>query len=331
MNFSAQIYSPGVFGAVLLASTVVCFFVVKYFPGFFSKYRSWFSGLKDWIVTFVLALSVMLTASSSFLGNLLNLDEGKASDIVSTLPTDYARARAVEFLDRDNFKNSFWIIASLPVLGGMLSFYAFWHYRRRARSLEVSLARTRDKLISAPRVDIEYLFDIELRHMLQSLGLTGVVRATLFRDEGVQGKFSCFARHCEDEDYCERREYLYDRIGLLSKAYKKSEPDVYSNLPDPTADIDQYCDYHVSNLGLARDKVVQMRMKSRSYMAVGIKDTKDRKRVAVLIIESLDSDALDKKSAKKLVEMGYSKKLAYLLEVVEAFKPRISVMKGADI
>lgn len=331
MNLNNQIYTPGILASFLVVFFAIFFLIAKFSPTLLKRFHSRLANLKDLLITLALGASVILTSSASFLGNMLNLDENKAAAIVSTMPTDYARARTGEFLDRENFKSSFWLISSLPALGGMLSFYAFWHYRQRARGLEAALTRAREKLSSAPRVDIEYLFDIELRHMLLSLGLTGVARATLFRDEGVQGKFSCFARHCEDEDYRERREYLYNRVGLLSKAYKNNEPDVHSNLPDPITDIDLYCDYHASNLGLARDKAKQMRMKSRSYMAVGIKDARDRNKIAVLIIESLDSNALDKKIAKKLIDMGYNKKLSYLLDAVEVFKPKLSVMKGADI
>ncbi|VVO11466.1 hypothetical protein [Pseudomonas fluorescens] len=288
-------------------------------------------GKKDLLLSTLLIVSVAFSLIAAGGGKLLDLDTAKSEKIINGMPTDFMRARMREFLADSNFNSSFWFISLLPGVAGLLNYMAFSYYRRKVNSLTGALKKKTSEIDSVPRVDIDYLFEIELKQWLRALGLDEVVRATVFRDEGVKGKFSCFARYCYDEDYKDKRDYLYDRVGLLAIACKPKENGVHLKLPDPRENEDAYIKYHAQNLGLSLAKAQGLRMKSRCYIALPIRDTKDTKNVGVLVLEALSENGLVAGLNHKLEKYGYLTKLSFLMELAEVLRPKLSAMKGKSI
>ncbi|WP_137201614.1 hypothetical protein [Pseudomonas sp. CFBP13528] len=288
-------------------------------------------GKKDLLLSSLLIMSVAFSLIAAGGGKLLDLDAAKSERIVNGMPTDFMRARMREFLADSNFNSSFWLINLLPGAAGFLNYLAFSYYRRKVNLLTGALKKKTFEIDSVPRVDIDYLFEIELKQWLQALGLDEVVRATVFRDEGVKGKFSCFARYCYDEDYKDKRDYLYDRVGLLAIACKPRESGVHLKLPDPRENEEAYFKYHAQNLGLSLEKAQGLRMRSRCYIASPIRDTKDTRNIGVLVLEALSENGLTASINHKLEKFGYLTKLSFLMEVAEVLRPRLSAMKGKSI
>lgn len=288
-------------------------------------------GKKDFLLSLLLVMSVVFSLIAAGGGKLLELDAVKSEQVVNGMPTDFMRARMREFLSDSNFNSSFWLISLLPGVGGLLNYMAFSYYRRKVNSLASALKKKTSEVDSVPRVDIDYLFQIELKQWLRALGLDEVVRATVFRDEGVQGKFSCFARYCYDEDYKDKKDYLYDRVGLLAIACKPKESGIHLRLPDPRENEEAYCKYHSQNLGLSLVKAKGLKMKSRCYIALPIRDTKDTRNVGVLVLEALSESGLTAGINHKLEKYGYLTKLSFLMELAEVLRPKLSAMKGKSI
>lgn len=286
---------------------------------------------KDLLLSTLLMISVAFSVIASGGGKLLDLDAPKAAALISSMPTDFLRARMREFLAESNFNSSFWLVSLLPGLAGLLNYLAFSYYRRKVSGLTGALKRKTAEIDAVPRVDVDYLFEIELKQWLLALGLDGVVRATVFRDEGVKGKFSCFARYCEDDEYKEKRDYLYDKVGLIAIACKPRANATHLKLPDPKDSNEAYCKYHTQNMGISLEKARGLRMRSRCYIAMPIKDTRKTKNVGVLVLEALGEEGLNIGICTKLEKFGYLTKLSFLMEFAEGLRPKISMLKGHEI
>ena len=286
---------------------------------------------KDLLLSALLLISVAFSVIASGGGKLLDLDASKAANLIASMPTDFMRARMREFLAESNFNSSFWMVSLLPGIGGVLNYLAFSYYRRKVSVLSGALKRKAAEIDAVPRVDVDYLFEIELKQWLLALGLDGIVRATVFRDEGVKGKFSCFARYCEDDEYKEKRDYLYDKVGLIALACKPKSNVVHLKLPDPREADEAYCKYHAQNMGISLEKARGLRMRSRCYIAMPIKDTRKTKNVGVLVLEALGEEGLSSAVCTRLEKYGYLTRLSFLMEFAESLRPKISMLKGREI
>jgi hypothetical protein len=327
-----------VFFSIFLGVSAI-WFLIRRFWGTLSSFLgsvknvivSLYVSKKDFLLSALLMISVAFSVIASGGSKLLDLDATKAAGLISSMPTDFLRARMREFLAESNFNSSFWIVSLLPGLAGVLNYMAFSYYRRKVSGLSGALKRKSAEVDAVPRVDVDYLFEIELKQWFLALGLDGVVRATVFRDEGVKGKFSCFARYCEDDDYKEKRDYLYDKVGLIAIACKPRVNATHLKLPDPKESNDAYCKYHTQYMGMSLEKARGLRMRSRCYIAMPIKDTRKTKNIGVLVLEALGEEGLSAAICTKLEKYGYLTKLSFLMEFAEGLRPKISMLKGHEI
>ncbi|WP_213153839.1 hypothetical protein [Pseudomonas carnis] len=306
--------------------------VRKYVLPSLSNWKSKISNINFWSYTniFVSVLLLISTACTLVGGSLTKLAEfeaGKAEKIIKLFPTQTVRSFLRDFTGEDGFISGYFssVVANFAAVA--ISWLIFAIYKKALDSSKTNLSKAQKE----PKVDIDYLLKSELIFMKESLNITTDIRITLFRDEGIEKKFSCFARFSDDPEYQDKHGYFYDKIGLISLAYSNSKPISHFGIADPRVDEDGYVKFQCEKLKLTEVRAKDIRMRSRCYIAEAIYDTKKQSKIGVIIFESLDPDGLSKNTVARIKSLGLLKKLSVVMEIVEVLRPKMSVHKGEKI
>lgn len=322
--------------SLTLLLTIVLFVVIlgikKYAPLILSSWKSRASKINFGSYTNIflgglLLISTACTLVGSSLTKLTELETSKAEKIIKLFPTQTARSFLRNFTGEDGFISGYFysIIANFAAVA--ISWLIFVIYKKALDSSKSNLSKAKQE----PKVDIDYLLKSELIFMKESLNITNDIRITLFRDEGIEKKFSCFARFSDDPEYQDKHGYFYDKIGLISLAYSHSKPISHFGIADPKVDEESYVKFQCEKLKLTEARAKDIRMRSRCYIAEAIYDTKRQSKIGVIIFESLDPDGLSKNTVARIKSLGLLKKLSVVMEIVEVLRPKMSVHKGEKI
>ncbi|VVP50135.1 hypothetical protein PS874_05183 [Pseudomonas fluorescens] len=322
--------------SLTLLLTAVLFVVIlgikKYALPSLSSWKSKISEINFWSYTNIfVGVLLLISTASTFVGSgltkLTELETSKAEKIIKLFPTQTVRSFLRNFTGEEGFISGYFssIVANFAAVA--ISWLIFAIYKKALDSSKTNLSKAQQE----PKVDIDYLLKSELIFMKESLNITTDIRITLFRDEGIEKKFSCFARFSDDPEYQDKHGYFYDKIGLISLAYSNSRSISHFGIADPRADEDNYVKFQCDKLKLTEARAKDIRMRSRCYIAEAIYDTKRQSKIGVIIFESLDPDGLSKNTVARIKSLGLLKKLSVVMEIVEVLRPKMSVHKGEKI
>lgn len=328
-------------GPALVAAIIILFAIISAIRHFYSQIKfalkisidfiiEKIKSSKDSAIKVFMICALFTTAIASFLDRFVELESKKAQQIIENMPTDFLRARAKEFRAPDNSTLSFWVIVLLPGIGAGFTYLGYSHYQKRTRSLEKKLGDEILRQESEPKIDIDDLFEIELKHLFEALKLPETARITIFRNEGVGDKFSCFARYCPDDEHRERKKYLYERIGIIRSTLKQNGNGfIKSNIPAPD-NTESYMAAQLE-LGLTEEKIHKMNYKPRCYLGK-IVTTHDRlEKIGMIVIEDTSPNTLSERTLTKLTTLGFQSKLSFLMDIAKEIRPTLAKMKSIQI
>lgn len=170
-----------------------------------------------------------------------------------------------------------------------------------------------------------------LAQLATILKLTGSERISIYRHEG--SLFRLIGRYSENQAFDKRgRAYYADNEGVIGRAWGSGDGKAFlSGLPEPAKDLDAYVKTQVAT-GIRDEAARSFAMKSRCLFAHAVTDTDAprKKRIAVIVIESINptglkKDALDKKIRRE------QKKIQRLLESLEPYEPSLGVAHGKGL
>ena len=129
------------------------------------------------------------------------------------------------------------------------------------------------------------LFDEELRQLYVTLNFGDSERVSVYKHDGKN--FRILGRFSKDPEFNKQHRKVFpDSQGAIEKAWRQGDV-LIENLPDPTTTKGnrEYISHLTKNWGIPRAVCNQLTMKSRSYYAIAIDDSKGS-RIAVLVCES---------------------------------------------
>lgn len=154
------------------------------------------------------------------------------------------------------------------------------------------------------------------RHLLiciaADLKLTVNERISIYKHDA--SSFLLLARWSENNLFCQPGRTSYpDNVGVISEAWRLGEA-YHSALPDPKAKRGETAYYRRQNeMGITVDIVQNLKMKSRSYWGLAIREPRGVEKIAVVIVESTGPSLPNREELRRAVE-GQSKLIAQFVE-----------------
>lgn len=156
------------------------------------------------------------------------------------------------------------------------------------------------------------------------LNLTTEERISLYKLD--MNMFSCIGRYSENEIFNSKPTRLYPREqGGISRAW---EVGVFENseAPDPDENMQAWINYNISNYNFTKDELLAIRMKSRAFYGVRLKN-KHNITVAVILFESLKPNGLSFGRLKRLLNAQEKMNLTALIESLNEHIPTLEAAR----
>ncbi len=135
-------------------------------------------------------------------------------------------------------------------------------------------------------------------------------------------KFSCIGRYSNNELFRGKPNRLYPKNqGCISKAWETGSIED-ANSPDPINQWTEYAHYQKQYFKYTEDVLRNIRMKSRAFYGVRLKNTQN-KAIAVLLFESLNQNGLPFAKIKKVIDLHEQKNIGALIESLEKHIPSL--------
>jgi cell division protein FtsL len=169
-------------------------------------------------------------------------------------------------------------------------------------------------------IDSYNLFSKYLYSYFQRFELTTEERISLYKLE--MEVFSCIGRYSENETFRTKPNRLYpSNQGCISKVW---EIGLYenANIPDPL-NIDEWNQYNIENYSFTVEELNKIRMKSRSYFGLRLKNA-EHVTIAVIIFESLSPSGLPFGKLKRFFKESEIANLTNLIESLNSHIPSLT-------
>lgn len=164
------------------------------------------------------------------------------------------------------------------------------------------------------------LFSNWLYSYSNHLNLTVNERVSLYKLD--MNLFSCIGRYSENEKFNSKPSRFYPREqGGISRAW---EVGVFedTDAPDPKKDLQKWIEYNVENYNFTEEDLLKIRMKSRAFYGVRLKNSKNET-TAVILFESLNSNGLQLGKLKRLLNDQEKMNLTALVESLNEHIPTL--------
>jgi hypothetical protein len=164
------------------------------------------------------------------------------------------------------------------------------------------------------------LFSNWLYSYSNHLNLTVNERVSLYKLD--MNLFSCIGRYSENEIFNSKPSRFYPREqGGISRAW---EVGVFedTDAPDPEQDLQKWIEYNVENYNFTEEELLKIRMKSRAFYGVRLKNSKNET-TAVILFESLNSNGLQLGKLKRLLNDQEKTNLTALIESLNEHIPTL--------
>jgi len=172
-------------------------------------------------------------------------------------------------------------------------------------------------------IDSYNLFSKYLYGYFKRFNLTTKERISLYRLE--MDVFSCIGRYSENETFRIKPNRLYPfNQGCISKVWEFGN---YQNADIPSPEnIDEWNQYNIDNYHFTLEELNRIRMKSRSYFGLRLKNT-ENVTIAVIIFESLEQNGLP---FGKLERFFKESEISNITNLIESLKSHIPSLVQAD-
>lgn len=164
------------------------------------------------------------------------------------------------------------------------------------------------------------LFSNWLYSYSNHLGLTADERVSLYKLD--MNLFSCIGRYSENELFNSKPTRFYPREqGGISRAW---EVGVFQNTeaPDPEESMQAWVDYNVNNYNFTEEELSHIRMKSRAFYGLRLKNSRNET-IAVILFESLRPNGLPLGKLGRLLNAQEKTNLTALIESLDEHIPTL--------
>ena len=205
------------------------------------------------------------------------------------------------------------------IWGGLGSNISASLVKRKCKELfdshEILKQESESKYINCYRLFSNWLYSYS-----DHLGLSTNERVSLYKLD--MDLFSCIGRYSENEIFNSKPNRLYPRDqGGISRAW---EVGVFedTSAPDPDINVAEWVNYNVSKYNFSEEELMSIRMKSRAFFGVRLKNSSNIT-VAVVLFESLSTNGLPFGKIKRLVNEQEKTNLAALIESLNEHIPNL--------
>jgi len=156
------------------------------------------------------------------------------------------------------------------------------------------------------------------------LGLTADERISLYKLD--MNMFSCIGRYSENELFNSKPTRLYPRQqGGISRAW---EIGIFENTeaPDPQINLQEWIDYNIENYAFTEEELLNIRMKSRAFYGVRLKN-RSNITVGVILFESLEPNGLAFGKLRRLLNDQEKMNLTALIESLNEHIPTLEAAR----
>lgn len=219
-----------------------------------------------------------------------------------------------------------WLIVALVVSvvcyiwGGLGSHISLALMKRKCKDLYESYFSLKQESESKS-INCYRLFSNWLYSYSNHLGLTVDERVSLYKLD--MNLFSCIGRYSENEIFNSKPSRFYPREqGGISRAW---EVGVFedTSAPDPEENIQAWTDYNVENYNFTEEELSKIRMKSRAFYGVRLKNSR-METIAVILFESLKPNGLPLGKLKRLLNDQEKRNLTALIESLNEHIPTLA-------
>jgi hypothetical protein len=213
-----------------------------------------------------------------------------------------------------------WWTALACFIGGTI-----WNWTRQPRvtKLQQQVTRLESKV---DRYEHDYFehFRNTLILLSKELEFGDTERISVYKHEGRA--FVMLGRYSKNPLFDQSGRGIYpDSEGCIGRAWTSSESTV-SNLPDPETNLAAYI-AEVQKWNLSESTIRSLRMKSRSYAAFAIDDSKGARRIAVVVFESVLPEGLRIADLRTAMP-AQGKRLAQFIEAMRDMEPTPTFATG---
>jgi hypothetical protein len=150
-------------------------------------------------------------------------------------------------------------------------------------------------------------------------------RISLFSHDEAGGQFVLAARYSPSPTYRARRRSEYpDTQGCLATAWQTGS-DFMDDMPDPAGSLDEYAAQQAA-AGFPEAEARQLRMKSRLYYAYRVMDSRNRKPIAAVVVEST---AINRFTRAELDQVFNNDERQFMSDLLEAIQKHLIVPSDA--
>jgi hypothetical protein len=218
-----------------------------------------------------------------------------------------------------------WLIVLLVVSviclvwGGVGSHVTLALMKKKCRSLFDSYISLKQESESKS-INCYRLFSNWLYSYSNHLGLTTDERVSLYKLD--MNLFSCIGRYSENEIFNSKPSRFYPREqGGISRAWERGVFED-TNAPDPEENMQAWIDYNIENYNFTAEELSNIRMKSRAFYGVRLKNSRNET-IAVILFESLKPNGLPFGRVKRLINEQEKTNLTALIESLDEHIPTL--------
>lgn len=117
--------------------------------------------------------------------------------------------------------------------------------------------------------------------------------------------------------------------GVIGAAWRSGDGKcIVTDLPDPTADWDEYLKRNLDQWQMPNEVVQSMNMKPRSVAAYSLMDPQGKARNAIIVFESTAADRFSSATLEKRINGGPGKEIIHLLEILRVREPSLEYARA---
>jgi hypothetical protein len=151
------------------------------------------------------------------------------------------------------------------------------------------------------------------------LELGDTERVTVYKHE--RDHFVMLGRYSQHPQYRQKRRGIYPQNqGCIQRAWEGGDCFV-DDLPDPDASLEVYLDAQRARYNIPKEEARKFRMKSRSYAAYAITESRGQDRIAVVVFESTRKQGLDRPRIVDVLNTSERKRISRFIEKERPFEP----------
>jgi len=245
--------------------------------------------------------------------------------LLSTLGSAY-----IGFSESAEKANSSWagrsVVAGLALvaIGSVLSWKRDPGYRK-LKSENDHLRR----LLEEGAAGYFEMFERHLAILSKKLRLGNTERISVYRHVNLPSdSFVMLSRYSENPIFTERGRGIYPASeGCIGQAWRDGES-IVQNLPDPDVERDRYLTAQLQQ-NMPRTTTDRFKMKSRSYAAFRLRDSKENRQVAVVVLESLNPTGLDTAKVRSMMTGTEGEQLVGVIRHSKNYEPSPSIATKA--